>query len=168
MPFQTDDFVLKSFGTNSFTLVRPLIYKGSKEIFLVPAGTRTDFASVPKELTWLFPKYGIYSRAAILHDYFCENPEIVSRHDADGLFRRILRELGVSFPVQWMMWAGVRVGGRLSDISMLEFFQFFIVAILAIPVLAIPIVVVFAWTLLFDLVDLVFRISNVFFSRQRR
>ena len=35
----------------------------------------TDLASVPRFLTWLIPRYGQYTRAAIIHDYLCQqNP----------------------------------------------------------------------------------------------
>ncbi|HEY5171135.1 MAG TPA: DUF1353 domain-containing protein, partial [Acidimicrobiia bacterium] len=33
----------------------------------------TDLASVPRSLTWLFPRYGKYTKAAVLHDYLCQN-----------------------------------------------------------------------------------------------
>jgi len=33
----------------------------------------TDLASVPRSLTWLFPRYGKYTKAAVLHDFLCQN-----------------------------------------------------------------------------------------------
>lgn len=35
----------------------------------------------------------------------------ITRADADGLFRRVMRELGVSGWRRWTMWAAVRLGG---------------------------------------------------------
>ena len=60
----------------------------------VPTGFRTDFASIPRLVVWLIPRYGLYTRSAILHDYLCKT-KVVDRADADGLFRRSMRELGV-------------------------------------------------------------------------
>lgn len=40
---------------------------------------------------------GVYTRSAILHDYLLQTG-VVPVRDADGLFRRSMRELGVSCP----------------------------------------------------------------------
>jgi hypothetical protein len=89
-------------------LIRPLVYTGARDTWTVPAGFRTDLASVPRLLTWLVPKAGVHNRAAVVHDYLCRRPD-VSFRDADGVLRRISRELGVSPQRRWLMWAGVRV-----------------------------------------------------------
>ena len=71
-------------------LVEPLGYTGRDETFVVPAGFTTDFASVPQSLTWLVPRYGRYTKAAILHDYLwglCREGRF-SWADADGILRR--------------------------------------------------------------------------------
>lgn len=96
-----------------------LVYRGEEHGIAVPAGYVTDFASVPRMFSWLIPAFGIYTRAAIVHDYLItdilpkqahlEVPEFTSR-DVDGIFRRILRELGVPVTRRWLMWAGVRLG----------------------------------------------------------
>ena len=74
---------------------------------------RTDFASVPRVYVWFIPRYGRYTKAAILHDYLCsiEVPaRRISRIEADGIFRQAMRELGVPFLCRWIMWAAVRLG----------------------------------------------------------
>lgn len=91
-------------------LLAPLTYQGKYETFVIPAGFRTDFASVPHALTWLVPRTGIFNRAAVLHDHLCRHPRPVSLKDADGIFRRVLRELGVGPVRRWIMYAGVRIG----------------------------------------------------------
>ena len=80
---------------------------------MVPTGMRTDFASVPRAFVWFLPRYGRYTKAAILHDYLwrhrvADGTGGVSRRDADGLFRRVMRELDVPFLRRWIMWAAVR------------------------------------------------------------
>ena len=48
----------------------------------------------------------------MLHDWLLDKEKPpVSRIDADGIFRRALRELGVPFLRRWIMWAAVRLGG---------------------------------------------------------
>ena len=88
----------------------------------LPPRFRTDFASVPRVVTWLIPRYGRYTKAAILHDYLCDvevRRETITRADADGVFRRALRELGVAFLRRWLMWAAVRLGGAKEHPSTL-------------------------------------------------
>ncbi len=95
-------------------LIRPLIYHGARDTFVVPAGFRTDFASVPHALTWLVPRTGKHNRAAVLHDYLTRNPQIVSRKDADRIFLRVLRELGVAPARRRLLYWGVRLAWHLK------------------------------------------------------
>jgi Protein of unknown function (DUF1353) len=99
-------------------LQEPLCYRGQRDEWTVPAGFCTDFASVPRVVTWLIPRYGRYTKAAIVHDFLC-GVEVplgrMSRADADGVFRRALRELGVAFLRRWLMWAAVRLDAALES-----------------------------------------------------
>jgi hypothetical protein len=114
MPFVGDAAPLvKQVGERDWEVVEPLVYRGATDEFTVPAGMPTDFASVPRVFVWFLPRYGRYTKAAILHDYLwrfrIDDPEApVSRRDADGLFRRVMRELGVPFLRRWIMWTAVR------------------------------------------------------------
>jgi hypothetical protein len=88
-----------------------LPYHATELDFVVPVDERTDFASVPRLFVWFLPRYGRYTRAAILHDYLLRTrvrAGDLSRRDADGIFHQALRELGVPFLRRWMMWAAVR------------------------------------------------------------
>lgn len=91
-------------------VVEPLIYRGNTETFTVPIGFVTDFASIPRILWSLVPPYGRYTKAAVLHDHFYVTQSI-TRRDADGLFRRTMKELGVSRLLSRVMWLAVRIGG---------------------------------------------------------
>lgn len=79
----------------------------------------TDFASVPRVAVWLIPRFGKYTEAAIVHDYFCEYGiragEITGRH-TDVVFREIMRRSGVTFLMRWLMWTGVRWGAAANPI----------------------------------------------------
>src|SRR5881409_691058 len=63
------DVVVKALPGENWELMQCLTYRGKWETFVVPAGTKTDFASVPRVFVWFIPKYGPYTKAAILHDY---------------------------------------------------------------------------------------------------
>lgn len=98
-------------------LTEPLRYSGQRQSFIVPAGFVTDFASVPRWVTWLVPTLGSYTLAAILHDWLCTvgiTAGIVTSRDADGIFRRVAREEGTGPVTRWLLWTGVRWGALLS------------------------------------------------------
>lgn len=155
--FVDEVFVVKSTNPYRFALVEPVCYAGKHQTFTVPAGFVTDFATVPIMLTWFIPRYGVYTRAAIVHDYLCLHPGALTRRDADGIFRRMLRELKVTWPVRWMMWAGVRSASSMSNATGKEWIQFLLIAATAIPVLLIPTLVVGVWSLLFKILDYPFK-----------
>ncbi len=96
-------------GGRFWRLARPLTYTGARDMFIVPANFRTDLASVPRVFWALLPPFGAYQRAAVVHDWLCRNRQ-VSYRDADGVFRRILRESGVPRWQRGLLYAGVRLG----------------------------------------------------------
>jgi hypothetical protein len=141
--------------------LRALTYHATNEDFEVPVHKRTDFASVPRAFVWLLPRYGRYTKAAILHDYLC-SVEVragrIDRIDADGIFRQAMRELGVPFLRRWIMWAAVRLGALTTPEGRkrwwAEAWRVALVAAVALPILA-PAAVVIVLTLpVFYLVEL--------------
>ena len=76
-------------------------------------GRRRTSRSVPRIFVWFLPRYGRYTKAVILHDYLWRvraKNGTLDYVDADGIFRRAMRELGVPFMKRWIMWAAVRWG----------------------------------------------------------
>ena len=113
MPFKSN-LVVEEIPDRAHTWIlrAPLEYKGHRDCFTVPQDYVTDFASVPKLFRWLVPKYGRYNKATALHDWFCSSEVSegrITRRDADGIFRRTMRELRVGFLQRWIMWAAVRL-----------------------------------------------------------
>jgi hypothetical protein len=144
MPFRTDDIVVRSSGADSWILWRDLEYFGATDNWRVPALFVTDFASVPAFVTWLIPRYGIFTRAAVLHDYLIrtELPAgTITPLDADGVFRRVLRELGVPAAQRWAMWAGVRWGALFGGRATGWFTPAPAAAVLAVTVAMAPVLV---------------------------
>lgn len=112
--FSADSTVdVRATGDTTWETLRPLIYHGSVEDFVVPEREGTDFASVPQIFVWFLPRYGRYTKAAILHDYLWRVAVPrgqIDRLQADGIFRQAMRELEVPFLRRWIMWAAVRWG----------------------------------------------------------
>jgi hypothetical protein len=142
--------------------LRAISYHATNEDFEVPVHERTDFASVPRVFVWFIPRYGRYTKAAILHDYLCGTvvpAGRISRIDADGIFRQAMRELGVPFLRRWIMWAAVRLGALTNADGRkkwwTEAWRVVLVAAVALPVVTPAAAVIVITLLAFYLVELV-------------
>jgi hypothetical protein len=77
----------------------------------------TDLASIPFFVTWLVPKDGAHTPAALLHDtliggtvgvdYDTSDGEQISERHADYLFREAMRNSSVGVVRRWLMWSAV-------------------------------------------------------------
>jgi Protein of unknown function (DUF1353) len=142
--------------------LRALEYQANTDYFKVPINERTDFASVPRVFVWFIPRYGRYTKAAILHDYLCsiEVPaRRISRIEADGIFRQAMRELGVPFLRRWIMWAAVRLGALTNPAGRekwwTEAWRVALIAAVAVPVITPAAAVIVVSLAVFYLVELV-------------
>jgi hypothetical protein len=119
MPFLTPITVRAALTGPWWSLADDVVYQGDTDRWVIPAGTWTDFASVPKFLAWFAPHEGVYTPAAVLHDMFCEHgiaDGLISARDADQVFMRVMRELGVGRLQRRLMWVGVRWGALVSPV----------------------------------------------------
>jgi hypothetical protein len=132
---------LRQTSDTGFELLAPLTYRGNHQTFTVPEGQPTDLASVPATMRALFPPYGAYTSAAILHDYLwrvvAPNGRILYR-DADGILRQAMRTLGVGTVRRWTMWAAVRWGALLTRKNGRRGWWADAPAVIAITLLALP------------------------------
>jgi hypothetical protein len=151
VPFDSPDLIVRRASDQLWTVVAPLVYHGRRDTFVVPAGFRTDFASVPRVVVWLIPRFGRYTMAAVLHDWLVTTgmtSGAVSSRDADGLFRRVLHEEGVPPVRRWLMWTGVRWGALASPRRRLGWWRdaprVLVLSVLAAPVVAPPALVITA------------------------
>lgn len=114
MAFQ-DKLLIEWFDEKKWQVKRDWTYHAQVQPITVKAGYKTDFATVPRIFQGMLPATGGYTQAAVLHDFLCDHglelePQI-SRFDADGIFRRVMREHAVRFFTRWIMWAAVRTPG---------------------------------------------------------
>jgi len=112
------EIVVRQVTPVRFELREPMRYVDGGRTFDVLMGDISDFASVPRFLTWLIPRYGQHTMAALLHDHLQhhlvtrkhprpDDPEAVSSAEADTIFRQALRYSAVPFLRRWVMWAAV-------------------------------------------------------------
>lgn len=118
MPFSNpDQFTVRRVDSIRWEVRTRLMYQGRHQTFVVPVGYVTDFASVPWFVQWFIPRTGVWTLAAVLHDWLITDgipAGLVSSRDTDGVFRRVLREEGTGFCRRWLMWAGVRLAAPLN------------------------------------------------------
>ena len=96
---------------------------GSRDMYTVPMGFITDFASFPfwRFLFWWLPQWAKYNKAPVLHDYLYQHADKffgMTREKADLIFHEAMR---VAFRhhksgrvIARLEYWGVRVGGRWS------------------------------------------------------
>jgi hypothetical protein len=108
-------------GRSVFRLLQDFGYYieiGGKEYnILVPAGTLTDMASVPRLLWRVLNPTGGASRAAVIHDYLyrCGMAKYdINRAMADKIFLYAMKDLGIELWRRTAAYLGVRIGGGFS------------------------------------------------------
>lgn len=112
------EVVVRQVGPATFKLREPFKYVDRGRRFDVPIEDISDFASVPNFLTWLIPRYGRHTLAALLHDHLqdhlsntgrdiSEDPELVTSDQADTIFRQAMHYSRVPYIRRWVMWAAV-------------------------------------------------------------
>lgn len=144
---------------STWKLLASIAYDG----FVVPAGYVTDFASVPRLTSWLIPSSGEYNAAAIVHDWLITDvlpTGAVTSREVDRTFREAMRDLGVSLPRRWLMWAGVRLGAILNPRrrsgSLQTLLGVLAVVLVALPILLPAVVGVLVSELILKVLDLPF------------
>lgn len=85
---------------------------GDRLSLFIPAGFKTDLASIPRIFQSIVPKLGHHIRPAIVHDYCYEFDTGLSRREADEMFREGMKNTKVNWLRRWAMWTAVRAGGK--------------------------------------------------------
>ena len=84
--------------------------EGSGNSIDVPVGFMTDFASVPRALWMILPRWGKYGNAAVIHDY-CYWKQSGSRKESDRIFHEAMEVLKVGTFTISLMYYAVRLFG---------------------------------------------------------
>lgn len=112
MPFETQDFAVRTRDGRNCVLIEPVVYvTNAGERIEVPRGTTTDGASTPRFLWCKLPPFGPYWPATVLHDFLYRNSKR-SREECDAILLEAMVSLGVDLLVREEIYAGVRVGGK--------------------------------------------------------
>jgi hypothetical protein len=84
--------------------------EGSGDAINVPIGFLTDFASVPRPLWWLLPRWGRYGNAAVVHDFGYWD-QSRKRPEVDRIFLEGMMVLGVGWFTRTALYLAVRLVG---------------------------------------------------------
>lgn len=122
MPFlvPNDELVVENIGDRKWEVHSPLTYSfkhnDEQVAVTVPVGYKTDFASVPRLFWIVFPPDGKYTKAAVIHDYLCDNPRkfTSNRKETDHVFLKAMLETGVSHFKAMILFSAVRLYGIIS------------------------------------------------------
>ena len=85
-------------------------YPNSGDRITAEAGFITDFASIPRLFWSFYPKMGIHSGPAIIHDLLYIN-QSRTRAESDAIFLEALGVMKVPYLRRHLFYAAVRVGG---------------------------------------------------------
>lgn len=154
MPFRTPLSVRHEVG-EEWLLLEPLVFEGRDEFFVIRKGFKTDFASIPRPVRWLIDTAGSNSEPGVLHDAVWReskrtdrDPPRVDPWDADGLFRRALRESGATAITRSLMWIAVRAAaiaagrvGKKGPSAPTKVVQLVVMAIVGAVAIGVPTVV---------------------------
>lgn len=105
-------------GPTFYRLLKEVVYADGDTQYTVPIDYVTDFASVPRCMSWYAPDSGQYNPAAIIHDYLItdvlEKNHAIESNRVDEIFRLAMQELKVPWYRRWVMWTGVRWGALFN------------------------------------------------------
>lgn len=104
---------------NSWVILQEFTYhigaESNDNIVAVAKGFVTDFASVPRLFWLVFPKWGKYGNAAVIHDWlYWEQSSKRDRKTADAIFLEAMEVLGVSRWKRRVMYDAVRAFGWVA------------------------------------------------------
>lgn len=144
------EVLLRQVDAKTFRLSQPFRYDDGITRLDVPEDDVTDLASVPRFLTWLVPRYGRHTLAALLHDNL-QDHRTISSEQADKIFRDSMRDTGVPLSRRWLMWSAVALrtqwkhGGfrALGVVAWVALFS--LIAVVLWPVLTVHLVGSFGW-----------------------
>lgn len=148
--FDQPPFLIPQEGGTQFQVWEECVYTARKgDSWMIPAGFRTDFATIPAAVSWAIAKLGAWTLAAIVHDLLCEGinawhayctalrtrrggplplrvpAPTANSVDADAIFYRIARDHGVDPITASLLWTGVRWGALFNKARRSGFMQTF-------------------------------------------
>ena len=116
-----DPLEVRKHGPRDWEILRHIRYKSEDYEFVIPAGTRIDFASSPRIFWSIIPPTGEYDLAVAAHDWlYVAQPHVrigktglrrMTRKEADDIMLDAMRQTGVAPWRRFLIYQAVRAGG---------------------------------------------------------
>ncbi len=100
---------------SKFCILEDFEYPMRKRVIFVKKGFITNLASIPRIFWMIYPPFGLYTLAAIIHDFLYSKMgavQVHSRKEADDIFLEIMKETGVSWHTRILFYIAVRLFGK--------------------------------------------------------
>lgn len=98
-------------GTLLWIVDAPLTVVIDDKTYTIPQEFSTNLASTPRVMWSVFPPSGIYTEAAVVHDYLYSGNTELTRKEADMVFKALCDSLGVGSVRKNLMYAALRLFG---------------------------------------------------------
>jgi len=99
-------------------IARPFFVSVDDRLICVESRFVSDLASVPRLFRGVFPRFGPWNAAAVVHDWLYREGKIgdeaITRVEADKIFLAMMRDNPEVGWRAWPMYAGVRLGGWIA------------------------------------------------------
>lgn len=83
--------------------------KATKDLYAVPPGYETDFASIPGVAKSFLPPFGDWAEGAVIHDWLYDVAAEGGRKEADRIFREAMSDQDVGGLPKAIMYSAVRL-----------------------------------------------------------
>jgi hypothetical protein len=103
--------IVTDVGFKTWELVYSFKVETSKGVIIVPQGSTTDGASVPRCLWSFIPPIGRYFKAAVVHDYLYYSHKF-DRKTSDLIFYELMLRYDTYIWKAKLMYIAVRLFGR--------------------------------------------------------
>ena len=98
------------YKNNKWEVMEDLSFQWFNTDIVVPKGFRTDLASVPRIFWSIYPPFGRYNGACVVHDYLYTT-HALARIECDLILRAIMRKNRVSKVTRNIFYIMVRLFG---------------------------------------------------------
>lgn len=88
-------------------------YRDAVTYIEIPAGFKSDLASIPRPLWWILATPWDIALEALFHDLFYQE-QVVKRRVADQTLLSMMEDRNVPWVIRWTVYFGVRLGGWVA------------------------------------------------------
>ena len=100
---------------SKFCVLEDFEYPMRTRVIFVKKHFITDLSSIPRIFWMIYPPFGLYTLAGIVHDFLYSkegSTQVRSRKEADDIFLEIMKETGVSWHTRTIFYYAVRLFGK--------------------------------------------------------